>query len=119
MKSSISVKIGTTRRGQVYAVIGPRRRYSKTVVVNGVTQQRVPSRTIHLVVGGTRAHSLRKGAKLAKDKAGQQKGRVHPGTKPNDFLNDAMGAATEEYISELQRVIEEELAILAGKVKRG
>lgn len=43
----------------------------------------------HFVVQGTRRHSLAKGAKLRTGKF-QDRGRIHPGAKPNDFVGRAV-----------------------------
>src|SRR5687767_1488609 len=66
-KSSISVRIGTNRKtGAVYAVIGPQRGYVKKrkgVAVEGAS---TPTRIAHLIIGGTKPHSLASGDKLAR-----------------------------------------------------
>ena len=94
-------------------------------------QKIVPAYYDHLVQGGTRPHSLNKGAKLKRSKLGrlvqtliEGKGS-HPGTKPNPYrrrayesIKDAVGATVNVAMgSELKRIIAKNAAKLNAGVK--
>jgi HK97 gp10 family phage protein len=114
---SISVKVGTNKRnGEVYAVIGARRRFvlkrQKRVVSEGA-----PTRILHLILFGTRPHSLAKGDRLARRKHGdrQSGGRPHPGAKANPFLQRAFASASAAALVAMRRAIAEEVSRRLGK----
>jgi hypothetical protein len=113
-KSSITVKIGTSRKtGAVYAVIGPRRGYVKRRKGQAVEGASSPTRIAHLIIGGTRPHSLVAGDKLARrTQAGQQTegGRAHPGARANDFLGRAHRATAAYARADMELAIKEEVA---------
>lgn len=118
---SFSIKIGTTKKGVVYGVIGPRR---------GVLGQRShgarstairPSAYAHLIEFGTKPHSLTKGDKLARrGKAANQTagGRQHPGTKPNPFMQRAYRDTAEYARAKMAEIIRAEVAKKLAKGKK-
>lgn len=112
-KSSITVRIGTNRKtGAVYAVIGPQRGYVKKRKGQAVEGASTPTRIAHLIIGGTRPHSLASGDKLARrTQAAKQTagGRLHPGAKANDFLGRAYRATASYSRADMERVIKEEV----------
>lgn len=94
LKQSLGVKAAKGKRGKTlaYAVVGPRKKFRKTVTVGGRTTTAVPAFYAHLVEKGIRPHSLKKGSLLArrnKKAVGQGVGRQHPGAKPRPFLGPA------------------------------
>jgi HK97 gp10 family phage protein len=118
-QKSITVKVGTNRKtGEVYAAIGPQRRYvfkrKKKVVSQGAT-----TRILHLILFGTQPHSLIKGDRLARRgrKGGLQSGphRLHPGAKGNNFMARGFASASASAVVRMRRAITEEVSRRLGK----
>lgn len=81
-------KKGTKGKTGSYAVSGSRTKYRKVRDGKPV----VPAFYDHLVIGGTKSHSIRKGSRLARTKRGkttpeigQGVGKKHPGARANPF----------------------------------
>lgn len=121
-KSSLSTKVGTSKKGSVYAIIGSRRDYEKTIVVNGKNKRAIPAIYAYLILYGARSHALGKGSKLAKAgkkdaKMGKQVGRKHPGMKGKNFLQEAFDRTVVTYQKEVGRVVGEEFNKYLAKQK--
>lgn len=105
-KSSITVRIGTNRKtGAVYAVIGPQRGYVKKRKGQAVEGASTPTRIAHLIIGGTKPHSLAR----PDDDGPNATRRFHPGAKANDFLGRAYRATASYSRADMGRVIKEEV----------
>src|SRR5687768_6309872 len=76
LAASQGVRIATNRRtGAVYAVVGPRRRYTRKKR-GKILSQGAPTKIAHLIEGGVRPHSTRKGDTLGRTQAKGGKRRI-------------------------------------------
>src|SRR5688572_12220419 len=119
LAASQGVRIATNRRtGAVYAVVGPRRRYTRKKR-GKILSQGAPTKIAHLIEGGVRPHSTRKGDTLGRTqtKGGklritahrQTAGGQHPGHKANPFLRRAWQSSESRAVAKMREVIEAEL----------
>lgn len=83
LKRAISARIGKVQ-AQVYVKFGGKRKEADAWYN-------------HLVVKGTRAHSVRRKASLANNKL-QDKRPFHPGSKPNDYMDRALLSGRDEAV---------------------
>lgn len=85
---SMYSKVKTFRNtGRVIAVVGPRTGMKQTVVRDGRSVLSNPTRYAHLVELGTKPHAIGRGSNSRK---GIQTGRIHPGSKPQPFLEPSL-----------------------------
>lgn len=117
-KKSITVKIGTNRKtGEVYAAIGPQRRYvykrKGAVVSKGAT-----TRILHLILFGTKRHSIVKGDRLARRGRAEVRttiNKMHPGSHENNFMARGFASASASAVVRMRRAITEEVSRRLGK----
>ncbi len=127
LDKSIGVKVGVSRKGNVFAVVGPRTgfkgpRSARVLTPLGLRYQKAganPSYYAHLVELGTKPHALGKGSRLTrttrsgKVRPGQQRGRVHPGARRRPFIGPGLARAEGQAGEILRREIGEGLVKLA------
>ena len=119
MAKAVNKVVRSYSNGNAVAIIGA----SKDVSGTYKGKNRIPSFYWHLVLGGTRQHSLGKGSRLARvdrPHAKQtQRGHGHPGAAANNILEhavDANGTQSAKLMeTKLKDVVEKEAAKLAGK----
>lgn len=58
----------------------------------------------HFVSGGTRRHSLAKGAKL-RTNTNQNRPPIHPGSRPNDFIARGLNASESQALTYIHRIV--------------
>jgi HK97 gp10 family phage protein len=119
-QKSITVKVGTNRKtGEVYAAIGPQRRYvfkrQKKVVSQGAT-----TRILHLILFGTQAAFAHQGrpARPPRPEGRPTVGRhhrLHPGAKENNFMARGFASASASAVVRMRRAITEEVSRRLGK----
>jgi HK97 gp10 family phage protein len=127
---SMSVKIKTSKKKPdlTYAVVGPKRGI-QTKKKAGAIQWARPSKYMHLVEYGTKAHSTKSGdtvGRTLKRKKGADKviphvqtGQKVKGAKANPFLEKAWRTTAMVAREDMRRVVEEEVAKkLAKRPKR-
>lgn len=123
LKRAQSKKVKVYPNGNAVAIIGANK--ATTGTFNG--RKRVPAFYMHLVLQGTKPHSLARGAS-ARRKAVRTAvlhaitgARMHPGAKANDFLTRAVHetqAESKRLMEEKMRdVVTSEAAKLAGGAK--
>lgn len=142
MRRTLTVRGGTNRRGNAYAVVGAKRKFVAWVepgkrklrvvpkkVLNllppsNKVKKRKPSRYMHLVHGGTRRHEIRaRNAPFLTDGRGSVFGvSVRVGARPKPFLEVAVrskgGIAIQRAIRKVQEGIEQERRKALSKAKR-
>jgi hypothetical protein len=123
LKASIGVRVAVHKRTKaVYAAIGPRRRF-QFKRKGKVQSVGAPTKIAHLVLGGVRAHSLKKGDTLTRLRVNKRTGRLvvtqarqsghmHPGAKANNFLRRAQDETAAAVLAKMREVIAAELANL-------
>ncbi len=126
---SLGTKVGVSRKGNVFAVVGPRTGFKEIKGLKGIQQVtalgkrylaggRNPSYYAHFVELGTKPHAVGKGSRLkrvgkrGKVYGGQQSGRMHPGTKPMPFLGPTLGTVQGEVLEIVAREVAAGLAKL-------
>ena len=119
--ASLTVRISTHKRtGTVYAVVGPQRRY-QFKRKGKVRSVGTPTKIAHLILFGTRPHSLKSGDSLGRTRVSKrtgkavitpfrQTGRRHPGAKANPFLQRAWAEEMGPALAAMKAVLETELA---------
>jgi hypothetical protein len=130
-KRAQDVKAAKSKKGGTisYAVQGVRRKFSVTFTPKGrrKPERVVPEKIDHLIQLGTRAHSLSKGARLARTRkgvttaeTGQDTGKKHPGAKPNPYRQRAWesvkGVAMDAAMNAMAQATQKEIDRLAAKI---
>lgn len=131
-------KKGNKTKTGAFAVQGAKTKYKKLVKAGRRSQtgmrRIIPAKYDHLVIGGTRPHSIRKGTRLertvkrkGKEKLlraiGQGVGKPHPGGRPNPYRQRAYNSVKRQvarvvlaaYGKKLQMMFAKAEAKLKGK----
>ena len=137
LRQSIGTKAVKGRRGTTVslAVVGPRKKFEKMVPHGNKMRRSVPYYYGHLVEGGTRPHSVAKGAFLTRVRKGSgrtsrkvtvefgQGVRMHPGTDPQPFQRPAFDANRSKIAAAVKDTLGAELMKEVGrqaaKLKKG
>lgn len=120
---------GKKKKTVSYGVQGVKTKYHKLVKAGrraSASQRRVvPAFYDHLVLGGVRPHSIRKGSQLGRADArpgtqkaatiGQGTGKPHPGHKANPYRRRAYQAVAAEVNKEMLRVMALEIPKMLAK----
>jgi hypothetical protein len=119
-------KGGKSKTGS-FAVQGAKTKYKKPVKGGGKLKFRRPALYDHLVIGGVKPHSIRKGSKLARTlkngemiaETGQGVGKPHPGHRANPYRKQAYNAvrASVQWAMKLAFRIELTKTITAANAK--